>query len=137
MARRPARSRRRLLLFVNIPDAVPASYQKYLTGQLREQLGLEHAPIRLFFRPRRGSSSAAQKAAPITARRALAIGALSASFSIPILSSWITAPRCFRAQFQSKKRNFNWLESSAKTIASSPIRGELLGHRSAPTGLKG
>jgi GTPase len=39
--------------FVNIADAVPASYQKYLTGQLREQLGLEHAPIRLFFRPRR------------------------------------------------------------------------------------
>ncbi len=39
--------------FVNMPDAVPASYQKYLTGQLRESLGLEHAPIRLVFRPRR------------------------------------------------------------------------------------
>ncbi len=39
--------------FVNIPDAIPASYQKYLTGQLRENLGLDYAPIRLVFRPRR------------------------------------------------------------------------------------
>jgi GTP-binding protein len=39
--------------FVNIAHAVPASYQTYLAGQLRESLGLEHAPIRLVFRPRR------------------------------------------------------------------------------------
>lgn len=40
-------------LFVNIAHAVPASYLKYLTGQLRERLGLDHAPIKLVFRPRR------------------------------------------------------------------------------------
>ena len=40
-------------LFVNIAHAVPASYQKYLTGRLRESLGLEYAPIKLVFRPRR------------------------------------------------------------------------------------
>jgi GTPase len=39
--------------FVNVAHAVPASYQKYLTGQLRENLGLDHAPIKLVFRPRR------------------------------------------------------------------------------------
>ena len=40
-------------LFVNIAHAVPASYQKYLIGQLRQDLGLDHAPIKLIFRPRR------------------------------------------------------------------------------------
>ncbi len=39
-------------LFVNLTHAVPASYEKYLVGQLREQLGLDHAPIKLVFRPR-------------------------------------------------------------------------------------
>jgi GTP-binding protein len=40
-------------LFVNSPRAVSDSYQKYLTHQLRETLGLEHAPIRLVLRARR------------------------------------------------------------------------------------
>jgi GTP-binding protein len=40
-------------LFVNRPDAVPESYQKYLVHQLREQLGFDHAPIRLDLRARR------------------------------------------------------------------------------------
>ncbi|MBM2803846.1 MAG: GTP-binding protein [Deltaproteobacteria bacterium] len=47
--------------FVNIPDAVPASYQKYLTGQLREHLGLEHAPIRFFLRARREAAPPREK----------------------------------------------------------------------------
>ncbi|MGH7886588.1 MAG: ribosome biogenesis GTPase Der [Candidatus Binatia bacterium] len=49
-------------LFVNIAHAVPASYQKYLTGQLRESLGLEYAPIKLVFRPRRAEQPARKKA---------------------------------------------------------------------------
>ena len=40
-------------LFVNIPRGVPDSYRRYLTHQLREQLGLNHAPIKLILRPRR------------------------------------------------------------------------------------
>lgn len=40
-------------LFVNIPDAVPESYQRYLVNQLRQVLALDYAPIRLYFRPRR------------------------------------------------------------------------------------
>ena len=40
-------------LFVNIPRGVPESYRRYLTHQLREQLGLNHAPIKLILRPRR------------------------------------------------------------------------------------
>ena len=40
-------------LFVNRPGAVHESYKKYLIHQLREDLGLEHAPIRLDLRARR------------------------------------------------------------------------------------
>jgi GTP-binding protein len=40
-------------LFVNRPRAVPESYRRYLTHQLREQLDLAHAPIKLILRPRR------------------------------------------------------------------------------------
>jgi GTP-binding protein len=40
-------------LFVNTPRAVPESYRRYLTHQLREQLALTHAPIKLILRPRR------------------------------------------------------------------------------------
>jgi GTP-binding protein len=42
--------------FVNLPNAIPDSYQRYLTAQLRRQLGFEHAPMRLIFRARRGQS---------------------------------------------------------------------------------
>ena len=40
-------------LFVNIPRGVPESYRRYLTHQLREHLGLNHAPIKLILRARR------------------------------------------------------------------------------------
>jgi GTP-binding protein len=40
-------------MFVNMPRGVPESYRRYLTHQLREQLGLNYAPIRLILRPRR------------------------------------------------------------------------------------
>jgi len=40
-------------LFVNVPAAVPESYERYLIHHLREALGLNHAPIKLVLRPRR------------------------------------------------------------------------------------
>jgi len=40
-------------LFVNRPGAVGETYQRYLVHQLREQLGFEHAPLRLYLRARR------------------------------------------------------------------------------------
>jgi GTP-binding protein len=40
-------------LFVNTPQAVPDSYQRYLIHQLREQLAFEYAPIQLVLRARR------------------------------------------------------------------------------------
>jgi GTP-binding protein len=40
-------------LFVNSPRAVPESYQRYLIHQLRANLGLEFAPIKLILRARR------------------------------------------------------------------------------------
>jgi GTP-binding protein len=49
--------------FTNIPGAVPDSYRRYLTNQLRERLGLPFAPIRLHFKgkERRRSRAAADK----------------------------------------------------------------------------
>lgn len=44
-------------LFVNRPSAVKESYKKYLIHQLREELELEHAPIRLDLRARREERS--------------------------------------------------------------------------------
>jgi GTP-binding protein len=38
------------IAFTNIPGAVPDSYRRYLTNQLRERLGLPYAPIRLYFK---------------------------------------------------------------------------------------
>jgi GTP-binding protein len=40
-------------LFVNIPRGVPETYRRYLTRQLREQLNLAYAPIKLLLRARR------------------------------------------------------------------------------------
>jgi GTP-binding protein len=40
-------------LFVNTPQAVPESYQRYLIHQLREHLALEYVPLRLVLRARR------------------------------------------------------------------------------------
>jgi GTP-binding protein len=45
-------------LFVNRPEAVPESYQRYLIHQLREQLGFEGVPIRLHLRARREARKA-------------------------------------------------------------------------------
>jgi GTP-binding protein len=44
-------------LFINRPGALKESYKKYLIHQLREELGLEHAPIRLDLRARREEKS--------------------------------------------------------------------------------
>ena len=44
-------------LFVNRPGALGESYQRYLIHQLREQLGFEHAPIRLHLRARRAEKT--------------------------------------------------------------------------------
>ena len=40
-------------LFVNTPSAVGEGYRRYLIHQMRDSLGLEHTPIKLFLRPRR------------------------------------------------------------------------------------
>jgi GTP-binding protein len=40
-------------LFVNTPQAVPESYQRYLIHQLRKHLALEYVPIRFVLRARR------------------------------------------------------------------------------------
>jgi GTP-binding protein len=40
-------------LFVNIPNAVSETYERYLIRHLRDRLGLEHAPVKLILRARR------------------------------------------------------------------------------------
>ncbi len=40
--------------FVNYPDAVHFSYQRYLLNQIRTETGLDKVPIRLYFRQRSG-----------------------------------------------------------------------------------
>ena len=40
------------IIFVNRPDDVHLSYKRYLVNQLREQFGLNHIPIKVFFRER-------------------------------------------------------------------------------------
>jgi GTP-binding protein len=47
--------------FVNLPLAVPESYQRYLAAQLRDQLGLDDIPVRLHLRPRREETRARRK----------------------------------------------------------------------------
>ena len=44
-------------VFVNRPDEVPESYKRYLLHQLRENLGFDHTPIRLYLRGRREERS--------------------------------------------------------------------------------
>jgi GTP-binding protein len=41
------------IAFVNHPEGVPESYRRYLVKELRKNLGLDHAPLRLFFKGRR------------------------------------------------------------------------------------
>lgn len=38
--------------FVNVPEGVHFSYERYLVNQIREAFGLKHTPIRLMFRER-------------------------------------------------------------------------------------
>ncbi|MEJ2037854.1 MAG: ribosome biogenesis GTPase Der [Desulfosarcinaceae bacterium] len=40
--------------FVNYPDAVHFSYERYLLNQIRLETGLDNVPVRLFFRQRKG-----------------------------------------------------------------------------------
>lgn len=40
------------VIFTNIPEGITDAYKRYLTNGLRESLGLENVPIRLFFRER-------------------------------------------------------------------------------------
>lgn len=40
--------------FVNYPEAVHFSYKRYLLNQLRELTGLDHTPLRLYFREKTG-----------------------------------------------------------------------------------
>ncbi len=40
------------IIFTNIPGAVPESYRRYLSNQLRERLSLPYAPLRLHFKGR-------------------------------------------------------------------------------------
>ena len=47
--------------FVNQPDGILESYQRYLINQLRQQLGFVNAPIRLHFRARREAAQGRRK----------------------------------------------------------------------------
>jgi len=40
-------------VFVNLLNAIPDGYRRYLIARLRQELGFEHAPLRLIFRARR------------------------------------------------------------------------------------
>jgi len=52
-------------LFVNSPGAVPESYQRYLVHQLRRNLELEYAPIKLVLRGRREEEKGTRRRPPI------------------------------------------------------------------------
>jgi GTPase len=43
--------------FVNVPDGIHFSYQRYLINQIREGTGLDQTPVRLFFRKRHEASN--------------------------------------------------------------------------------
>ena len=47
--------------FVNQPDGILESYQRYLVNQLRQRLGFVNAPIRLHFRARREATQGRRK----------------------------------------------------------------------------
>ena len=56
-------------LFVNSPGAVPESYQRYLVHQLRKNLELEYAPIKLVLRARREEGKGTRRRPPIAPSR--------------------------------------------------------------------
>jgi GTP-binding protein len=41
-----------IVCFVNYPEAVHFSYQRYLVNRVRHETGLDKTPVRLFFRKR-------------------------------------------------------------------------------------
>ncbi|MFZ0611203.1 MAG: ribosome biogenesis GTPase Der, partial [Desulfobacterales bacterium] len=41
-----------IVCFVNYPEAVHFSYQRYLVNRIRHDSGLDKTPVRLFFRKR-------------------------------------------------------------------------------------
>jgi GTP-binding protein len=43
--------------FVNVPDGIHFSYQRYLINQIRQATGLDQTPVRLFFRKRHEASN--------------------------------------------------------------------------------
>jgi len=43
--------------FVNFPDGIHFSYQRYLINQIRKETGLDQTPVRLFFRKRHEASN--------------------------------------------------------------------------------
>jgi GTP-binding protein len=47
--------------FVNFPDAVHFSYQRYLMNQIRTETGLDKVPLRLYFRQRTGKINFGRK----------------------------------------------------------------------------
>ena len=47
--------------FVNYPDAVHFSYKRYLINRIRDDLGLEKTPVRMFFRGRKSVPGVAVK----------------------------------------------------------------------------
>ena len=53
-ATQPATRPPTFIMFVNYPEAVHFSYQRYLVNRLREGAGLHDTPIRLVLRPRAG-----------------------------------------------------------------------------------
>ncbi len=50
-----------LVLFVNQPEAVHVSYQRYLHNQLRQALGLSHAPLKILYKARKKTRLAKKK----------------------------------------------------------------------------
>jgi GTP-binding protein len=43
--------------FVNVPDGIHFSYERYLINQIRQETGLDQTPVRLFFRKRHEASN--------------------------------------------------------------------------------
>jgi len=42
------------VMFVNVPEGIHFSYERYLVNQIRRTFGLDHTPIRILFRERAG-----------------------------------------------------------------------------------
>jgi GTP-binding protein len=47
--------------FVNFPDAIHFSYQRYLMNRIRTETGLDKVPLRLYFRQRTGKINFGRK----------------------------------------------------------------------------